>query len=98
MAFSESNLNQIENFQQMHLECHCLVTSKAVSRLPVDNRLFSFALMLFIASLYIASRNACNYCATFYCRHCYLLLGDDIQWGLRISNCPISKIRLIASS
>ena len=29
MAFSESNLNQIENFQQIHLECHCLVTSKA---------------------------------------------------------------------
>ena len=39
------------------------------SRLPVDNRLFSFAFMLSIASLYIASRNACKYCTTFYCRH-----------------------------
>ena len=33
--------------------------------LPVDNRLFSFALMLYIASLYIVSRNAFKYCATF---------------------------------
>ena len=29
MAFSESNLSQIENFQQKHLECYCLVISKA---------------------------------------------------------------------
>ena len=29
MAFSQSNLNQIENFQQINLEYHCLVTSKA---------------------------------------------------------------------
>ena len=29
MAFSESNLYQIEIFQQIHPECHCLVTSKA---------------------------------------------------------------------
>ena len=29
MALSELNLNQIENFQQIHLESHCLVTSKA---------------------------------------------------------------------
>ena len=29
MAFSESNLNQNENFQRIHLERHCLVTSRA---------------------------------------------------------------------
>ena len=74
------------------------------SRLPVDNRLFSLALMLYIASLYIASRNACKYYTTFYCMHfsqfsecSYLLLGDDIQWSSLISNCHISKIRLISS-
>ena len=39
------------------------------SRLPVDNRLFSFALILYIAALYIASRNACKYCATYHCSH-----------------------------
>ena len=29
MAFSESKFNQIENLQQIHLEYHCLVNSKA---------------------------------------------------------------------
>ena len=29
MTFSESRFNQIENFQQIHLEYHCILTFKA---------------------------------------------------------------------